>query len=440
MKTSQKIKATIFLVIVAMIAVVWVKLPIRYGLDLQGGSYLILEAKDTPTIKVDNDAVLGVLTVIRERIDGLGISEPVIRRKGYRQIVVELPGIKDPQRAERMIGDTAQLEFVEGIWAPGDVQALTPEQLEILAGPGARVDTVKEYDNAGRVISERAIILKDIVLTGADLKSGDPGTNQYGEPVVNIEFKTEGARKFRDVTTRMVGKPLAIILDGKIISAPNVREPITSGRAQISGDFSVQEMRDLVIKLKAGALPVPVEIISKKTIGPTLGRDSLVKSRQAGIIGFGLVVLYMILFYQLPGLMAGLALVMYVFGCLACLKVFHATLTLPGIAGLILTIGMAVDANVIIFERIKEEKRAGQTLLNAISLGFARAFPTIFDSNVTTLIAAVVLFWLGVGPIRGFAVTLSIGILVSMFTAIFVTRLFVDGFVGFVKEKIFFRV
>lgn len=412
------------------------RIPINLGLDLQGGMQLILEAKDTDEIKVDNDAVLGVLAVIRSRVDQYGLTEPVISRKGQRQISVELAGLKDPERAIALIGETALLEFVEAEWAPGNTNALTPEKLEILAGPDARLDKVVERNAQGEVVSERPIILRKAVLMGRDLKMAGPGTNQFGEPIVNIEFTAEGAKRFRDITARNVGKPLAIILDGRIISAPNISEPISGGRAQISGRFTIAEMRDLVIKLKAGALPVPVEIVSNRIVGPTLGRDSIEKSKKAGVIGLICLAVFMLLFYRFSGIAAVLALVVYLVLVVAVLKIFGATLTLPGIAGLILTVGMAVDANVIIFERVKEERRLGQPMKAAIKNGFARAYLTIIDANVTTMVAAVVLFWLGTGTIRGFAVTLSLGILVSMFSAIVVTRLLMDGIFEFLPDKI----
>ncbi|MFC1753330.1 protein translocase subunit SecD [Thermoproteota archaeon] len=441
MKTGYKLKITIALLALLSTVAILFKLPINLGLDLQGGTQVTLEAKDTPKQKVTNDAVLGSLAVIRNRVDSLGVTEPVIRRKGTRQIIVELPGIKDPQRAINIIGDTALLEFVEAEWAPGDTSKLSKEKLKILAGDEARIAIFQDRDAAGNITRELPILLKKTVLTGADLKIVNPGTGQNGQPVVNIEFKSEAAKKFHEVTRRAVGKPLAIILDGTIISAPNVSEPIAGGRAIISGSFTIEEMRDLVIKLKAGALPVPVEIISKKVIGPTLGRDSIEKGKKAGLIGFVLVCLFMIIFYQFPGLMACFALVFFILMSLASLKLIHATLTLPGIAGFILTIGMAVDANVLIFERIKEEKRFGQPLEAAISNGFSRAFRTIFDANVTTLIAATILFWLGTGSIRGFAVTLSIGIIVSMFSAVYITRLLIDAIshFGTKQEHIFFK-
>jgi preprotein translocase subunit SecD len=268
--------------------------------------------------------------------------------------------------------------------------------------------------------------LKKAVLTGALLKGAGPGVDEYGNPVVDIEFNSEGAKLFAEVTSRSVGRPIAILLDKKIISAPNVREPIPSGKAQISGDFTIEEVQDLVIKLKAGALPIPVKPIETRIVGPTLGRDSIDKSKAAGIIGFAVIAAFMILYYRLPGFLADLALGIYITIVLCVLSLIHATLTLPGIAGLLLSIGMAVDANIIIFERLKEELRLKKTIKLSIDTSFKRAFSAILDSNVTTVIAAATLFFVGTGTIKGFAVTLSVGIAASMFTAIVITRMLMN--------------
>ncbi len=431
MKMQPKIKSLISIVIVvgAVVISFLPSIPMNLGLDLQGGSQIILEAKNTATTKADNDAVMGVLEVIRNRIDSLGVTEPLIQRKGSHQIVVQLPGIKNPEQAIKLIGDTALLEFVEAEWAPQNMERLSPEKIEILLGDEGELQTLATKDPVtDKVTSERPIILKKVVLTGRDLKSATPGTNQYGEPVVNIQFNKEGAEKFYEVTKRNIGKPLAITLDRRVISAPNISEPIPGGQAQISGHFSIDEMKTLTIQLKAGSLPIPVEMISNKIIGPTLGKDSINKSKIAGIIGLSLVIIFMIMVYKIPGVIASGALVAYAFICFAALKLFGATLTLPGIAGFILTIGMAVDANVIIFERIKEEVAKGDSEKKAIQNGFTRAFTAILDSNVTTLISSVVLFFIGSGSIKGFAVTLSLGVIVSMFSAIFLTRLLLDAF------------
>jgi len=419
------------LIAVAGIAVyVIMKMPINLGLDLQGGTRLVLEGRETEKIKVSDDAMNGVVAVIRNRIDSLGVTEPNIQRKGKDQVIVELPGIKDPERAIKLIGDTALLEFCEAEWSPGDSRTISADKLREFYGPEARLDSVKEMRN-GRVEGERPIILKKTVLTGADLKGAWPGLDEYGNPVVDIEFNPQGAQAFADVTGRSVNKPIAIILDKKIISAPNVREPIPSGKAQISGSFSAEEVQDLVIKLKAGSLPIPVKLIETRIVGPSLGKDSIDRSKIAGIVGFAIVIAFMVLYYRLPGFLADIALLIYVPLTLAGLCLFRATLTLPGIAGFLLSIGMAVDANVIIFERLKEELRLGKTVKASIEAAFQRAFAAILDSNVTTIIGAIVLFTVGTGTIKGFAVTLTIGILVSMFTALTLTHtmlnMLVDG-------------
>ncbi len=352
----KEVKFTFLCAVIALTAFILWEYPINLGLDLQGGTRLILEATPPPDMELDNQAVLGTLAVIRNRVDALGVSEPLIQRKGKNQITVELPGIRDPDRAIKLIGETALMEFVEAEWLPKEALSLPKEKLDILVGKNARISNYIEKDLQGRIVRETPIVLKKTVLTGSDLETAFPGSDQMGRSIVNIEFKPEGSKKFASVTARWAGKPLAILLDGTIISAPNIKEKIAGGKAVISGSFTLAETRDLVIKLKAGALPIPVEIVSNKTVGPTLGRDSIEKSKKAGIVAFIGVCLFMILFYQIPGAVASVALVLYVGLTIACLKLFGATLTLPGIAGLILTLGMAVDANVIIFERIKEER------------------------------------------------------------------------------------
>ena len=419
---SQRLRILFALGVLVASLVVIIFRPLNLGLDLRGGVRIVLEAQDTDAVKVDADAINGVLAIIRDRVDSLGVAEPVIATKGLRQIVVELPGLDDADRALRMVGETAQLNFVEAEWAPVTETPLTPEQILLLGGPDATLTTVTQRDGAGRVISEKPIFLKKVAITGADLKSAYHGSDQYNRPIVNIEFTPEGTRKFHDVTARSVGKPLAILLDGKVISAPQVNEAISGGRAQISGQFSNQEVRDLVIQLKAGALPVPVKIISNQVVGPTLGKDSIAKSRVAGVIGFVLVCTFMIIVYRIPGVIASVSLLLYLLVFYAVLKLIGATLTLPGIAGLILTMGIVVDSNILIFERIKEEHKTGIGYLAAVETGFQKALATVLDANVTTLFATVVLFILGTGPIRGFAVTLTLGILVSMFTAVFLSQ------------------
>ncbi len=405
------------LVILGLIAII--KKPINLGLDLQGGMHLILQAKPTNNQPLTRESVLGSIEVIRNRVDSLGLTEPSIRIKGKDQISIELPGIKNPDEAKAMIGDTALLEFIIAEWAPPGIENLPEEKQKILIGKTGKLAYMKEENQT----IERPIILKEIALTGGDLKQASPGTDQFGKPIVNLEFTMEGGNKFYQATAKSINKPLAILLDKRIISAPNVNQAISGGKAQISGDFTPTEVSNLIIKLNAGALPIPVEIISEKQIGPTLGKDSVEKSKLAFTLGLILIGIYMIFIYKGPGLLASISLISYIILSFSLFKLIDATLTLPGIAGFILTMGMAVDANVIIFERIKEEVKNNNASLKANILnGFKHAYITILDANITTLIAAIVLFWLGTGTIKGFAITLSIGIIISMFSAITITQ------------------
>jgi preprotein translocase subunit SecD len=432
---TDKLKFFYLVIGIALIIFIGKTIPISLGLDLQGGMLLVLEAQDTEQVKVNDDAVLGALAIIQNRIDGLGVSEPVIQRKGKRQIVVELPGITDPTRAEKLIGDTALLEFVEAEFAPQDAATLSTEEVKIIAGEGMRLDRMSIKDNVGNVVQETPIFLGKTVMTGNDLSFAGPSVDQFGKPIINIEFTAEGTKKFADVTRLNVGKPLAILLDGIVISAPRINGPIPGGKAQISGSFSIREVQDMVIKLKAGSLPVPVIIIEKKEIGPSLGKASIDQSIKAGIIGFILVAVFMLIIYKFLGFISILSLIFYFFLSMTAFRLLHVTLTLPGLAGIILSIGMAVDANVLIFERYKEELRNGKTIKNAIEGGFQRAIVTIVDSNVTTLLTAFVLFWLGTGTIKGFAVTLSVGIIISMFTAISLTKFFLFSSLNITKIR-----
>ena len=353
---------------------------IRQGLDLQGGTHVVLEAVDTEQAQVNDDAMNRVVAIMEKRVNSLGLTEPIIQREGDRRVIIELPGIKDPDAAIQTIGKTAMLEF---------------------------------RDEEGNT-----------VLTGTDLKDAQASTNpQTGQNVVNLEFSDEGAQKFADLTTRNVGRTIAILLDGEVLTAPNVREPILGGRAEITGQKTLEEAQNLAVVLRSGALPVKVEIIETRTVGPTLGQDSKDKSQFSFVVGLGAVILFMIFFYHLSGLIADVALMAYTVMLLGVLYLMDATLTLPGVAGIILSIGMAVDANVLIFEHFKEEYQVNNKSLRlAMDAGFKRAFTTIFDSNVTTLIAAGVLFFLGTGTIRGFAITLGVGTILSMFTAITLTQ------------------
>ncbi|MEN6349049.1 MAG: protein translocase subunit SecD [Syntrophomonas sp.] len=349
------------------------------GLDLRGGLHVVLEAQEKPGQKISSDTIQKAVGILRNRVDKLGVSEPVIYPQGERRVVVELAGVKDPEAAVDIIKNTAQLEF---------------------------------WDETGKVL----VTGKNLKDAQARVVSGTEGAE------VNIEFDKTGTQLFADATAANVGKPLAIVIDGKVISAPTVKEPIPDGSASISGNFTAKEAENLAVLLRSGALPVSFKILEKRTVGPTLGSDSLDKSVKAGIVGLIAILIFMLGYYRLPGLIADVSMVFYSILVLGTMILLGTVLTLPGIAAFALSIGMAVDANIIIYERIKEELRWGKTLKGAIEAGFNRAFWTIFDANLTTLIAAFVLLYFGSGPIKGFAVTLSIGIVASMFVALVFTR------------------
>lgn len=380
---------------------------------------LIAEAKN----RIANMAVEQVLETIRNRVDQFGVSEPDIRKQQKNAILVQLPGIKDPRRAIKLIGKTALLEFK----LVDDEHSVT-EALKGRMPPGDEIlYQVKRDPRTGKELKIPFLLKKRTLLTGEYLTDArvqiDPRTN---EPYVLLSFDSRGARIFARITGENIKKRLAIVLDKKVYSAPVIQDRITGGRAQITGAFTMEEAHDLAIVLRAGALPAPVKVIEERTVGPSLGRDSIEKGIKATIVGGIMVTFFMAIYYNLAGIVADLALVLNIIFIMSGLALFGATLTLPGIAGIILTIGMAVDANVLIFERIREELRLGKGPVTAIATGYDRAFVTILDANITTLIAALVLFQFGTGPIRGFAVTVSIGIVASMFTAIFITRIIFD--------------
>jgi len=382
-------------------------------------------------INILRSSVDQALETIRNRIDQFGVSEPDIRPQEDNRILIQLPGIKDPKRAIALIGKTALLEFklvdednsvqeaLKGNIPPGD---------EILY----RINIDRKTGNETR---EPLLLKKRTVMTGEYITDARVQIdNQYNEPYVSLSFDSRGARLFEQITGQNIKKRLAIVLDKKVNSAPVIQDKISGGRAQITGRFSMEEARDLAIVLRAGALPAPVKIIEERTVGPSLGKDSIEKGFTSMLIGGVVVIIFMVLYYGLSGIIADLALLLNILFIMSGLAFFGATLTLPGIAGIILTIGMSVDANVLIFERIREELRLGKTPRASIEGGYGKALVTILDANVTTLIAALVLFQFGTGPIRGFAVTLSIGIIASLFTAIFVTRIVFDYF--YVQRRI----
>ncbi|MGA1843590.1 MAG: protein translocase subunit SecD [bacterium] len=380
--------------------------------------------------RIKESALNQAVETIRNRIDQFGVSEPTIQKQGEDRIVVELPGIKDTKRAISLIGKTAQLEF-----KIVDDEANLDEALKGNIPPDDEILHERTVDrDTGRLIKKPYLLKKRTLMTGDVLTDAEVRIGgEYGESYVAITFDSGGAKLFEQITAENVGRRLAIILDKNVYSAPVIREKIGGGRAQITGNFSTEEAHDLAIVLRAGALPAPVEIMHQQSVGPSLGHDSIRKGLISLLIGFVLVIGFMVLYYNLSGFVADLALILNIVLIMAVLSMFKATLTLPGIAGIVLTIGMAVDANVLIFERIREELLLGKTVRAAVSAGYAKAFITILDANVTTLIAAVVLFQFGTGPVKGFAVTLSIGIIASMFTAIFVTRFVFDWFMTRVR-------
>lgn len=394
-----------------------IKEKLNLGLDLQGGIHLVLHV-DTSKLpeKQKEDATERALEIIRNRIDQFGVKEPLISRQGKEGIVVQLPGVTDRQRTIDLIGKTALLEF-----------RLVSDDLELLKQ--ARDGSIPEgYELKSDDRGNELLIRKEASLAGDTLVDAVVKFDQstFGEPYVGIRFNPKGAEIFSRVTGDNVGKRLAIVLDGVVQSAPVIRERIPRGEAQITGNFKVSEANDLAIILRAGALPAPIKIEEERTVGPLLGQDSIRSGIRATAIGGAAVLFFMVLYYFAAGLIADAALILNLLYILGFMGLFHATLTLPGIAGLILTIGMAVDANVLINERIREELKLGKGLRAAIAAGYHKAFSAIFDSNLTTIAAALLLFQFGTGPIKGFAVTLTWGIMASMFTAIIVTRVIFD--------------
>ncbi|MGS0764971.1 protein translocase subunit SecD [Syntrophomonas curvata] len=365
---------------------------LNLGLDLRGGLRVVLEAQEKKGQEVTPDTIQKAVGILRDRVDKLGVKETALYPQGKNRVVVEIAGEDDPEAAVDILKNTAQLEF----W---------------------------DVDNK-------------VLVTGKHLKDAQARISQDKQGAeVLIDFDKEGSKLFAEATSNNVGKPIKIVLDGKVIQAPTVDEPITDGSARITGGYTAKEAQDLAVLLRSGALPVSFKVIEKRSVGPTLGADSLNKSIKAGIIGLIAILIFMLGYYRLPGLVADLSLVLYSLLVLGTMSLLGAVLTLPGIAGFALSIGMALDANIIIYERLKEELRYGKTMQAAIDAGFKRAFWAIFDSNLTTLISAIVLMYLGTGPVKGFAVTLSIGVVASMLTALTFTRYLLGVTANISKNK-----
>ena len=430
--------------------------PVSLGLDLRGGSQLTLQVKPTEEIpEITPRNLEAVQRVVEGRINGLGVSEAVVQSVGQDQLLIQLPGVSDPEQAERVLGGTAQLDFRKQRQDTETQLQIEQQVLQehliqqaLLQDDG---DEAAIADNQANIDASRQAISDLFEPTGL---TGDKLQDALARPMgagdrweVVIEFDSEGANLFAQMTRDIAGtgRPIGIFLDNTLISAPTVdvryaETGITGGGASISGRFDAESARDLEIQLRGGALPLPVEVVENRTVGATLGRDSIQRSLYAAIGGLILVLIFMVAYYRLPGMIADLALLVYSLLTLSVFSLFGVTLTLPGIAGFILSIGMAVDANVLIFERTREELRSGKTLYRSVESGFYRAFSSILDSNVTTLIACAALFWLGAGLVRGFALTLAIGVAISMFTALTCSRtllMFVLGFPRFRKPDLF---
>ncbi|MDH2381274.1 protein translocase subunit SecD [Bradyrhizobium sp. CER78] len=390
-----------------------------------GGGLVRLTVSQPAMIERMRKTIEQSIQIVERRVNELGTVEPVIQRQGTDRILVQVPGLQDPTHLKELLGKTAKMEFRmvdTSVSADQAQQGRVPPDSELLmsASPPPVPYVVK----------------KQVLVSGGELSDAQPGFDQRtGEAIVSFKFNTSGARKFAQATADNVGQPFAIVLDNKVISAPVIREPITGGQGQISGSFTVQSANDLAILMRAGALPAPLTVVEERTVGPGLGQDSIEKGELAAYVGSILVVVFMLLTYRLFGVFANIAVAINVAMIFGLLSLLNATLTLPGIAGIVLTVGIAVDSNVLIYERIREELRGGRNAISAIDAGFKRALATILDSNITTFIAAAVLFYIGTGPVRGFAVTLGIGIITTVFTAFTLTRLIVAAWVRWKRPQ-----
>lgn len=441
MQKQRLFLALIFLLVIAAVTVITtIKVPL--GLDLKGGSQLTIQVKTTPEIKQIGERELeAVQTVLGNRVNGLGVSEPVIQTVKPDKISIQLAGVSDPEQAERVLGGTAQLEFMtqkpetetQLFALRANRQQLKAKQAELRATEDKDKAAIEKNQQELKTNQEAIVELfqsLETPLTGKYLTNANPLPPQNNQLwAVGLQFNTEGGKLFADLTRNLAGtgRSIGIFLDNELISNASVgieyaSTGIAGGNAQISGNFTAQEAQDLVVQLRGGSLPVPIEIVENRTVGATLGRDSINRSIYAAVGGLILVLIFMVVYYRLPGIIANIALVIYALFTWACFALLGVTLTLPGIAGFILSIGMAVDANVLIFERTREELRAGKSLYRSVESGFYRAWSSILDSNVTTLIACAALFQFGFGLVKGFAVTLAVGVAVSMFTAVTCSR------------------
>ncbi|MFT4121669.1 protein translocase subunit SecD [Bradyrhizobium sp.] len=390
-----------------------------------GGGLIRLALSQPAMVERMRRTIEQSIQIVERRVNELGTVEPVIQRQGNDRILVQVPGLQDPTHLKELLGKTAKMEFrmVDTSVPPDQAQrgGLPPESELLMSTSSPKVPYV---------------VKKQVLVSGGELTDAQTGFDQRtNEPIVSFRFNSTGARKFAQATQENVGLPFAIVLDNEVISAPVIREPITGGQGQISGNFTVQSANDLAVLLRAGALPAPLTVVEERTVGPGLGQDSIEKGELAAYVGSILVIVFMLLTYRLFGVFANIAVTINVAMIFGLLSLLNATLTLPGIAGIVLTVGIAVDSNVLIYERIREELRGGRNAISAIDAGFKRALATILDSNITTFIAAAVLFYIGTGPVRGFAVTLGIGIITTVFTAFTLTRLIVAWWVRWKRPQ-----
>lgn len=443
----KRYRTLIFIALILLIAI-WLVIPnnpgiklgsfskeikTHLGLDLVGGVQVLLEADLPQTTEVTSDAMRTATSIVENRVNALGVSEAVVQRVGERRISVEIPGIEDPEQAINTVKSTGLLEFV-------DMSSITQQEALTLIDQTIQTDwglSETTPITSTEAISETVDLTQRIwhtALTGADLKSASVSTDNLGKYEVAIEFTEEGGKKFAEFTREHVNDVLAIVLDKKVISVPVINSEIKEGRGVITGSFTYESANQLAVQLRYGALPVPLKVVETRTIGPTLGKDSLDKSMVAGVIGAVIVMLFMALYYRLPGLIADLAIIIYAIITFALYRTIPVTLTLPGIAGFLLSTGSALDANILIFERLKEELRGGRSLIQAIDQGFQRAWPSIRDSNIATLLTCAVLAIFGSQSgatiVIGFAFTLAVGVFVSLFTAIVVTRTLLSMILG----------
>jgi preprotein translocase subunit SecD len=456
---KDKIRLAVIAVILlgAMFTVFPIEDRVRLGLDLKGGVHIVLQAKIEGAASGGDDSIERLVAVLRNRVDQYGIAEPQIQREGVNRVAVDLPGVSDPAAALELIGRTAVLQFRQVVQAgptpPPQVERKNYSSDEAFDKARANWEgLIKEYDEGLASLEDsvkddpnltvgrdeddgRAYVLGEVYVSGGELADARYADDEYGKPAVAFSFNKEGAQAFEKATADNIGKQIAIVLDGVIISAPVVQTKI-SADGRITGNFTYDEALRLAIMLKAGALPVEVEVVENRAVGPSLGEDSIHSGVRSGVIGAALVAAFMLIYYGMLGIAADVALAMAMLILMAIVIFIRTTLTLPGIGGIILTIGMAVDGNVLIYERMREEFRSGKTIMAALDSGFRKALVVILDSNVTTLIAAGVLFYFGSGPIRGFAVTLSIGVLSAMFGNIVVTRALLQILLRFKKNLV----